>query len=110
LSGVAQDAQCAGNSQAALNCEGTSGRFIEQHHVGVELLGQMQRGALAGVKRRQCLVRLLRVGMNLVTVQVVGRASRLSWGRLALGRSSVGKRPGPAGETPAPLPEQLLNL
>ena len=63
--GVAQDAQCAGNSQAALNCEGTSGRFIEQHHVGVELLGQMQRGALAGVKRRQCLVRLLRVGMNL---------------------------------------------
>ncbi len=42
-----------------------------------------------------------------VTVQVVGRASRLSWGRLALGRTSAGKRPGPAGETPAPLPEQL---
>src|ERR1039458_1423740 len=45
-----------------------------------------------------------------VTVQVVGRASRLSWGRLALGRTSAGKRPGPAGETPAPLPEQLRFL
>ena len=40
-------------------------------------------------------------------LQVVGRASRLSWGRLALGRTSAGKRPGPAGETPAPLPEPL---
>ena len=47
---------------------------------------------------------------QLVTVQVVGQASRLSWGRLALGRTSAGKRPGPAGETPAPLPEQLHQL
>ena len=42
MSSVAQDAQGAGNFQAALNREGTSGRFIEQHHVGAELLGQMQ--------------------------------------------------------------------
>jgi hypothetical protein len=47
---------------------------------------------------------------TIVTVQVVGRASRLSWGRLALGRTSAGKRPGPAGETPAPLPEQLRTI
>ena len=36
-----------------------------------ELPGQMQRGALAGVKRSQCLVRLFRVGMNF---QPVGRS------------------------------------
>jgi hypothetical protein len=47
---------------------------------------------------------------TIVTVQIVGRASRLSWGRLALGRTSAGKRPGPAGETPAPLPEQLRTI
>jgi hypothetical protein len=46
-----------------------------------------------------------------VTVQVVGRASRLPRGRLALGAGDTGQRPstagetpGAAGETPAPLP------
>ena len=47
LGGVAQDAQRAGNFQAAVNRERTSGRFLEQHHVGEELPGQMQRSALA---------------------------------------------------------------
>jgi hypothetical protein len=37
----------------------------------------------------------------------VGRASRLSGGRLALGFGNAGETPGAAGETPAPLPEQL---
>ncbi len=71
MSGVAQDAQCAGNFQTALNRKRTSGRFIEQHHVGAELPGQLQRGAFAGVKPSQCLVRRFRVGMNL---QPVGRS------------------------------------
>ncbi len=44
-----------------------------------------------------------------VTVQVVGRASRLPGGRLApaLSPDNAGETPGAAGETPAPLPEQL---
>jgi len=37
----------------------------------------------------------------------VGRASRLPGGRLALGFGNAGETPGAAGETPAPLPEQL---
>ena len=41
------------------------------------------------------------------TVQVVGQASRLSAGRLALGVTIAGETPGTAGGTPAPLPEQL---
>ncbi len=47
-----------------------------------------------------------------VTVQVVGRASRLPGGRLALALSpgNAGETPGAAGETPAPLPEQLQTL
>ena len=47
--------------------------------------------------------------VNAATVQVVGRASRLSGGRPALGPGNAGETPGAAGETPAPLPEQLLN-
>ena len=47
--------------------------------------------------------------VSAATVQVVGRASRLSAGRLALGPGNAGETPGAAGETPAPLPEQLLN-
>src|SRR5437879_6341116 len=39
-------------------------------------------------------------------VQVVGQASRLSVGRLALGANNAGETPGAAGGTPAPLPEQ----
>src|SRR5258708_12412590 len=41
-----------------------------------------------------------------VTVEVVGQASRLSAGRLALGANNAGETPGAAGETPAPLPEE----
>jgi uncharacterized metal-binding protein len=40
------------------------------------------------------------------TGQVVGQASRLSGGRLALGSSDMGETPHAAGGTPAPLPEQ----
>ena len=32
--------------------------------LGVKLFSEAQRRALTGVKRRQCLVRLFRVGMN----------------------------------------------
>ena len=45
-----------------------------------------------------------------VTVQagrVVGRASRLSVGRLALEATNAGETPAAAGGTPAPLPDQL---
>ena len=48
-------------------------------------------------------------GTGFVTAQVVGRASRLSGGRLALG-PHAGETPGTAGETPAPLPEQLRRV
>ncbi len=41
-----------------------------------------------------------------VAAQVVGQASRLPEGRLALG-ANAGETPGAAGETPAPLPQQL---
>ncbi len=41
-----------------------------------------------------------------VTVQVVGRASRLPPGRLALKPTDEGETPNVAGETPAPLPEK----
>src|SRR5437016_14414631 len=64
LSAVAQDSKRAGNFQATLNRERTSGGFIEQQHVGVKLFSEAQRRALTGVKRRQCFVRLFRVGMN----------------------------------------------
>ena len=48
-----------------------------------------------------------RLKCGFVTVQAVGRASRLSGGRLALALSpgNAGEMPGAAGETPAPLPE-----
>ena len=39
-----------------------------------------------------------------ITVQVVGRASRRSPGRLALEPTDAGETPDVAGETPAPLP------
>src|SRR5439155_23031817 len=39
--------------------------------------------------------------------QVVGRASRLSAGRLALETTNAGETPGGAGGTPAPLPQQF---
>src|SRR5450759_2171039 len=39
-----------------------------------------------------------------VAGQVVGQASRLSVGRLALEDTNAGETPGAAGETPAPLP------
>lgn len=42
-----------------------------------------------------------------VTFQVVGRASRLPPGRLALEPTDAGETPDVAGETPTPLPEQL---
>ena len=41
------------------------------------------------------------------TVEVVGQASRLSAGRLALETSNAGGTPGETGGTPAPLPQQL---
>jgi hypothetical protein len=41
------------------------------------------------------------------SVPVVGRASRLPSGRLALEPTHAGETPGVAGETPAPLPERL---
>ena len=43
----------------------------------------------------------------MITAQVVGRASRLSAGRLALGPGNAGETPEVAGGTPAPLPEQF---
>ena len=42
-----------------------------------------------------------------ITGQVVGQASRLSAGRLALGATNAGETPGAAGGTPTPLPAQL---
>src|SRR2546427_7494126 len=42
---------------------------------------------------------------RLVTAQVVGRASRLPEGRLALHATFAGETPDEAGGTPAPLPE-----
>src|SRR4051812_31312602 len=42
-----------------------------------------------------------------VTAQVVGQASRLPAGRLAPDPTYAGETPDDAGETPAPLPEQL---
>ena len=41
------------------------------------------------------------------TARVVGRASRLPPGRLALERTTVGETPGMTGETPAPLPAEV---
>jgi hypothetical protein len=66
------------------------------------------RGELAA--NAAILKRLAEIDKTLVTVQVVGRASRLSGGRLALGFGNAGETPGAAGETPAPLPEQLQTL
>ena len=66
------------------------------------------RGELAA--NAAILKRLAEIDKTLVTVQVVGRASRLSGGRLALGFGHAGETPGAACETPAPLPEQLQTL
>ncbi len=56
----------------------------------------------------EIVVRFLRERVTVAaTVQVVGRASRLPAGRLAPEPTDAGRTPDMAGETPAPLPEQL---
>ena len=48
--------------------------------------------------------------VGIATAQAVGQASRLPGGRLALGPANAGETPQAAGETPAPLSEQLSGI
>ena len=65
-------------------------------------------GDLASFTRFCAVAFPVYAALGWLTVQVVGRASRLPPGRPALEATDAAAVPGMAGETPAPLPERLL--
>src|SRR5437773_892035 len=77
--------------------------WVSKQTINIMTLGGL---ALAvGILVDEATVCIENIHTHLTRGQVVGQASRLSSGRLALGTTNAGGTPGAAGETPAPLPE-----